>query len=88
MLILVSGLLLAIGLAGLGLTGLLLWLQVWLLAILRLLEGQFIRAGWWLCVALLPFNVLAGESFMPLYATIMVVAVGLDVWKLCRQPGV
>jgi hypothetical protein len=68
MLIVVSMLLLAVGLSLLGLNVLLLWLKVWLLALMRLLEGKFIKAGWWLCVALVPFNLFSeGESYVPLY---------------------
>jgi hypothetical protein len=52
MLILVLMLLLIVGLGLLALTGLLLILKVWLLFIVRLLEGHYIRASLWLFVAL------------------------------------
>jgi hypothetical protein len=52
MLILVSALLLAVGLGLLATTGLLLILKVWLLFIMRLCEGHYIRASLWLFVAL------------------------------------
>jgi hypothetical protein len=52
MLILVSMLLLVVGPGLLALTGLLLILNVWLLFIVRLFEGHYIRASLWLFIAL------------------------------------
>jgi hypothetical protein len=51
-LILGSMFLLAIGVVLLALTGLLLILKVWLLFIIRLCEGHYIRASLWLFIAL------------------------------------
>jgi hypothetical protein len=86
MVLLVSIFLLAVGLALLELAGLLLMLKVWLLALLRLLEGRFVRAGWWLCLALVPFNLFSGrQSYVPLYVAITVLAVVADVWKHARR---
>jgi len=87
MLILASGFLLAIGVVLLALTGLLLMRRVWLLAIMRLLEGQFIRAGVWLCLGIMLVDLFLGENVIPLCVAIMVAAVAADVWKLFRKPS-
>jgi hypothetical protein len=89
MLILVSMLLLAVGLGLLALTGLLLILKVWLLAIIRLLEGRFIKAGMWLCLSIMLVNLFLGDdNIIPLCVAIMVTAVSADVWKLVHKPSV
>jgi hypothetical protein len=58
MLILVLGFLLAIGVVLLALTGLLQILKVWLLFIVRLCEGHYIRASLWLWLGLTMVQVL------------------------------
>jgi hypothetical protein len=52
MLILISMLLLAVGVGLLALTAILLMVKVWLLFIVRLLEGHYIRASLWLFLGL------------------------------------
>jgi hypothetical protein len=81
MLMVVFMFLAAVSIGLIATTGLLLWLQVWLLAILRLSEGKFVRAGLWLCLAMLPFSVVVRESFVPLFVMIMLAAVGAAIWK-------
>jgi hypothetical protein len=84
MLILVSMLLLVIGLGLLALTGLLLILKVWLLFLMRLIEGKFIRAGVWFCLVIMLVNLFLGDNIIPLCVAIMIAAVATNVWKHAR----
>jgi hypothetical protein len=83
MLLLGSAFLLAIGIALLILAFGLFTLQIWLKAIICLCEGQFIRCGFWLCLGMLPVNLFfgSGESYTPLYITIMVLAFAATIGK-------
>jgi hypothetical protein len=83
MLLLGSAFLLVISIASFLLVLGLLTLQVWLKAIICLCEGQFIRCGFWLCLGILPVNLFfgSGESYTPLYITIMVLALAAATGK-------
>jgi hypothetical protein len=83
MLLLGSAFLLVIGIALLMLTLALFTLQVWLKAIICLCEGQFIRCGLWLCLGIVLINLFfgSGESYTPLYITIMVLALAAAIGK-------
>src|SRR5215467_13551966 len=79
----ISSLLLVVSIASLLLVLGLLTLQVWLKAIICLCEGQFIRCGFCLCLGILPVNLFfgSGESYTPLYITIMVLALAAAIGK-------
>jgi hypothetical protein len=83
MLLLVLLVLLGFGVTLLMLTGLLVMLKIWLLAIIRLCEGQFIKSGFWLCLGIMLLNLFFGEgdSFTPLYVAILGLALIADIGK-------
>jgi hypothetical protein len=68
--------------------GLLLMLKVWLLAIIQLLEGHFIKTEVWLCLGIMLVNLFLGDdNVIPLCVAIMVAAATADVWKLFHRPS-
>jgi hypothetical protein len=61
-------------------------LGVWLKAITLLCQGRFIVGSIWLCIgiAILNFFFGQGDSFSPLYVTIIGAAVIGQAWKYSR----
>jgi hypothetical protein len=83
MLLLGSSLLLVVSIASLLVALVLFTFNVWLKAIICLCEGQFIRCGFRLCLGIMLVNLFfgSGESYTPLYITIMVLAFAADIGK-------